>query len=180
MRADAVCGVRASTRRLVCAIFSLTLLHSPGKEIVRRHLSAHTMTARKSLPVTQDSLVLRTDFSNDSAWHLVCADVQAPVGDFRAFVECVSDPEFAGVTPAELASLQPERSEHSFVFIVDGITLSSPEHPIVVVDLIGEPGRWFRVVPREAWAVQNNLSLANMDFVDFADSVDPDGVFRGF
>jgi hypothetical protein len=138
------------------------------------------MTARKSLPVTQDSLVLRTDFSNDSAWQLVCAEVQAPVDEFRAFVECVSDPAFAGVTPAELASLQPERSEHSFVFIVDGITLSSPEHPIVVVDLIEEPGRWFRVVPREAWAVQNNLSLANMDFVDFADCVDADGVFRGF
>ena len=49
-----------------------------------------------------------------------------------------------------------------------------------LVDLIEEPGRWFRVVPREAWAVQNNLSLANMDFVDFADSVDRDGVFRGF
>ena len=142
--------------------------------------SAHPMTARKPLPVTQDSLVLRTDFSDDAAWNLVCTVVQAPVGDFRANVECVSDPALAGVTPAELASLQPERSNHSFVFIVDGITLTSPEHPIVVVDLIEEPGRWFRVIPREAWAVQNNLSLANMDFGDFAENVDPDGVFRGF
>jgi len=138
------------------------------------------MTARKTLPVTQDSLLLRTDFSDDSAWHVVCTAVQAPVGDFRAYVECVSDPAFAGVTPAELPPLQPERAYHSFVFLVDGVALSSPEHPIVVVDLFEEPGRWFRVVPSEAWAVQNNLSLANMDFADFADNVAADGVFRGF
>jgi uncharacterized protein DUF6924 len=30
------------------------------------------------------------------------------------------------------------------------------------------------------WGVENNLSLANMDFEEFADSVDADGVFRGF
>jgi hypothetical protein len=27
--------------------------------------------------------------------------------------------------------------------------------------------------------VENNLSLANMDFDEFADAVDADGVFRG-
>ena len=138
------------------------------------------MTARKPLPVTQNSLVLRTDFSDDMAWRSVCDAIQAPVGDFRAYVECVSDPAFAGATPADMASLQPERSNHSFVFLVDELALSSSEHPIVVVDLIEEPGRWFRVIPREAWAVENNLSLANMDFADFADNVDHDGVFRGF
>jgi hypothetical protein len=30
------------------------------------------------------------------------------------------------------------------------------------------------------WSVENNLSLANLDFVDFAESVDDTGVFRGF
>lgn len=138
------------------------------------------MAARKTLPATEHSLVLRTDFSDDAAWRAVCDEIQAPVGDFRAYVDCVSDPAFAGVTPAEVPALQPEHSNHSFVFLADGIALSSPEHPIVVVDLIEEPGRWFRVIPREAWGVENNLSIANMDFADFADSVDPDGVFRGF
>ena len=50
----------------------------------------------------------------------------------------------------------------------------------VVVDLYDEPGRTFRVIPRELWGVENNLSLANMDYSDFADNVDADGVFRGF
>ncbi len=124
--------------------------------------------------------MLRADFSDDASWRSVCAAIEEPVGDFRAYVEFVSDTAFDGITPAEIPSLQSQHSAHSFVFLVDQIALSSPEHPILVVDLIEEPGRWFRVVPREAWSVQNNLSIANMDFSEFADSVDPDGVFRGF
>jgi hypothetical protein len=30
------------------------------------------------------------------------------------------------------------------------------------------------------WGVENNLSVANMDFHEFADNVEDDGVFRGF
>ena len=138
------------------------------------------MPTRKSLPETDDSLVLRSDFSDDAAWQSLCDAIREPVGGFQAYVQCVSDPAFAGVTPAELPLLQSEGSPHPFVFLVDELALTSQEHPIVVVDLFEEPGRWFRVVPREAWAIQNNLSLANMDFADFADNVDPDGTFRGF
>ena len=43
-----------------------------------------------------------------------------------------------------------------------------------------ESGRWFRVVPGRMASVENNLSLANMGFREFADSTDPDSVFRGF
>ena len=49
-----------------------------------------------------------------------------------------------------------------------------------MVDLWEQPGRTFRVIPTEAWGVQNNLPIANMDFSEFADRVDPDGIFRGF
>lgn len=30
------------------------------------------------------------------------------------------------------------------------------------------------------WSVENNLSIANMGFEEFADSADEKGVFRGF
>jgi hypothetical protein len=36
------------------------------------------------------------------------------------------------------------------------------------------------VIPTELWSVENNLALGNMDFKDFAQSVDADGVFRGW
>jgi hypothetical protein len=48
------------------------------------------------------------------------------------------------------------------------------------MDLHREPGRTFRVIPSEVWGIENNLWLANMEFAEFADSVDPDGIFRGF
>jgi hypothetical protein len=64
--------------------------------------------------------------------------------------------------------------------LVDTKALADHEHPVLVVDLQEDPGRSFRVVPSEAWGVENNLRLANMDFAEFADSVDEDGVFRGF
>jgi hypothetical protein len=49
-----------------------------------------------------------------------------------------------------------------------------------VLDLGEEPERPFRVIPREMQGIADNLAIANMDFYEFAESVDPDGVFRGF
>jgi len=60
------------------------------------------------------------------------------------------------------------------------MTLTNAEHPILVVDLWETPGRTFRVIPARMWSVENNLSLANMDFHEFAESAGADGVFRGF
>ena len=134
----------------------------------------------KNIPETDDSLVLRTDFTDDVAWEAICAAIQKPVGEFRAYVEFLSDPEYHGITLEQLLSLIPQGSDHTFIFIVDQITLSQPDNPILVVDLIREPGRTFRVIPSEMWGVENNLSIANMDFEEFVDAVDEDGVFRGF
>jgi hypothetical protein len=64
--------------------------------------------------------------------------------------------------------------------IVDAVTVRSPEHPVLVVDLWREPGREFRAVPATVQATENNLSIANINFAEFADAVDEDGIFRGF
>ncbi|WP_376771528.1 DUF6924 domain-containing protein [Actinomadura alba] len=37
-----------------------------------------------------------------------------------------------------------------------------------------------RVIATEFWSIENNLSLSNMDFHEFADAVDEEGIFRGF
>ncbi|GAB3849114.1 hypothetical protein GCM10027610_071720 [Dactylosporangium cerinum] len=74
----------------------------------------------------------------------------------------------------------PGAADRSFLFLVDSVTITHPEMPLLAVDLCYEPGRSFWVVPTEMWSVENNLSLFNMDFSDFANNVDPDGVFRGF
>jgi hypothetical protein len=55
-----------------------------------------------------------------------------------------------------------------------------PDHPLLVIDLQGEPGREFRAIPSQIQAIENNLSIANMGFEEFAEAVDASGVFRGF
>ena len=134
----------------------------------------------KVLPQTENSLVLRTDFSDDGAWESACAAIQQPAGEFRAYVDCISDRAFDDITVEELVALASQSPYRSFLFVVDKMTLTHRETPILVLDLADEPGRTFRVIPREIWGVENNLSLANMDFVDFASCVDEDGIFRSF
>ena len=53
-------------------------------------------------------------------------------------------------------------------------------HDLEIVDVFEDGrGRTFRVIPSAIWAVQNNLVIGNMDWEDFSDSLDADGVFRG-
>lgn len=135
----------------------------------------------KKLPEAEHALVVRTDFSDDAAWHSLCAAIREPVGEsqFRDYVDFISDPQYDGLAPDQLRTLMPDLL-HSFFFIADRVALTHPDHTILVIDLYDKPGRTFRVIPSEMWSVQSNLSIANMDFEDFADSVDQDGVFRGF
>ena len=136
----------------------------------------------RPLPQRQAALVIRTDFSDDQAWEAIGAAIlQLTEEGFGAQVELVDDAAYRGVTKEQLLNLVPEGDQRPFFFmIVDDVTVRSPEHPILVVDLWHEPGREFRAVPAAVQAVENNLSIANMDFADFADAVDPDGIFRGF
>lgn len=124
--------------------------------------------------------MLRTDFSDDSAWESICEVIRQPVGESRAYVDCLSDSEYDALSVEQLIRLAPKGGDRSFVFIVDRIALTHADRPILVVDLYDEPGRTFRVIPSQMSGVENNLSIANMDFFEFADSTDPDGVFRGF
>jgi hypothetical protein len=63
----------------------------------------------------------------------------------------------------------------------DAAAMSPPDYPILVVNLNkGEETRPFRAVPGEIAAIEVNLSLANMDYFEFAENADADGVFRGF
>jgi len=127
------------------------------------------------------SLLLRTDFSDDAAWASLCEAVQLPSEEgFVANVQCVSDSAYSGLTVERLLALKPKESDHSFIFIADVDCFTNAEHPILVVDLNWEPGRTFRVIPSEMWGVENNLSLSNMEFHEFADNAGTDGVFRGF
>ena len=127
-----------------------------------------------------DALVVRTDFSDERTWEAVRAEVSAPVGalGFTANVTFVDDRRYEGATKEQVAGLVgPTRS---FVMIADRETMTAPHHPLLVLDLLEEPGGEFRAASRTIHAVENNMSLGNMDFEDFVSAVDDDGVFRDF
>lgn len=62
---------------------------------------------------------------------------------------------------------------------MDSLTISNSEHPILCVDLSDQLGKYFRVIPSEMWAVENNLTISNSDFDDFYEICGSDGIYRG-
>ena len=123
--------------------------------------------------------MIRTDFSDDGAWARLLEDAARPSwpdGFMASFVP-ISDRGYEGLQAADLASLE---GDAFFVYAADRRSMRGPERTLLVVDRLHDRGRWFRVTLEEAWAVENNLSLFNMDFFEFADAADDDGVFRGF
>ncbi|MFZ2527180.1 MAG: hypothetical protein WAX14_05930 [Rhodococcus sp. (in: high G+C Gram-positive bacteria)] len=136
-----------------------------------------------------ESLLIRTDFTDAAAWRDIAVAATAPIpqGDgteFAAYLTCIDNPDYDGLTVDGLLDAIGEPPPY-YVFLVDAETVNNPEMPIVAVytgpDEPQRPrGRTFRVVPAEMCGVENNLSIANMDFESFADSADEDGVFRGF
>ena len=125
------------------------------------------------------SPLVRTDFSNDAAWDslIAVASNRSPDG-FQALLRVVEDSACEGVRPEHLVGQDWQNA--SILFVADAEAQSHSEQPILCVDLIENPGRSFRCVPAELWGVENNLRLGNMDFEEFAEATDPDGIFRGF
>jgi succinylarginine dihydrolase len=96
-----------------------------------------------------------------------------------------------GLTASRLLKMVPAEVHHAVAFLVDAEALTHSDRPILVINLFdyvegldnGEGpqyGATFRVVPSEMWSVQNNLTISNMDWAEFAENVDSDGIFRGF
>ena len=92
---------------------------------------------------------------------------------------CIRDSSYNGLSIEEVVT-KFKTEDRWFAFVADEKTFTSEEITLLVVDLDENPGANFRTVLSEVAAIENNLSIANMDFEEFADSVDEDGVFRGF
>lgn len=130
-----------------------------------------------TIPFTAATPLIRCDFTDWAAWMDLVALVTRPQGDFQAQVKPINDELLQGLT-IEDAAAATSMAEHSFLLLADHVALFDPEHAVLVVEV--GTARHFRVIPAQAWSVENNLSLANLDFSDFLSNTDPDGVFRGF
>jgi hypothetical protein len=137
------------------------------------------------LPPTHAPAVIRADFSAESVWVQLQEEIVRPTPEgFEAWVAFLEDSSLDGLDAEEIAARMPRTFPtdyiHPVVFVVDAVTVAAPEHPLLVISTHEQPDRPFRCVPAAVQAIQNNLSLANLDFADFASAAAPDEVFRGF
>ncbi len=134
----------------------------------------------KPLPDTDHALVLRTDYGDEDAWQATLAAFAAGTDDESADLSVISDPTYAGLEVAQVMALLPDDWSHTFLFIADHTTMRHPEHPLLVVDAFSDGEATFRAAAAQVWTVENNLSLGSMNFENFIDDVDEDGIFRRF
>jgi hypothetical protein len=133
------------------------------------------------LPVGENTPIVRTDFSSDTAWSEVCTAVRTPQPQhgFLPNVTPINDAAFDGWSTDQVVELATADADRTFVLIADRETFRQQELPILVVDLFDGRRRSFRAVPGLVWSVENNLSNGNLDFEDFLNACDADGIFRG-
>ncbi|WP_146162543.1 DUF6924 domain-containing protein [Nocardia seriolae] len=134
----------------------------------------------RSLPAGE-SLLLRTDFTDDTTWAQTLAAVIASYReDTITGLTPVNDAAFDRLTLDALGELIHDQT---YVFLADATTMTDPEHPLLAVDTSDESSHgnypMLRLAPSVMAEVEVNLFLANTDFADFADTVDDDGVYRG-
>ncbi len=147
----------------------------------------------ESLPDVDETLLIRTDFSDPTAWQALLTTVMTPNQDgFLANVHPVDDPAYRDLTTEQILSAAHEL-DTELLIVADKTALTTPEMPLLALPLFdgvdeddereeGESRQEhspLRVVATELWSVENNLSLANMDWEDFENVAD-NGVFRGF
>ena len=134
----------------------------------------------KKIPRTEKASIIRTDFTNDAAWKRLQTAVQSPPEPFLFAMEIVDDQNFDQLTNEKLPEQIPDNYLHSFIVLADATSLSAPNFPLLVIDLLEDPGREFRCEAAHLASIENNLSIGNMGFEEFADSVDDSGIFSGF
>ena len=139
----------------------------------------------KKIPETKQTALLRTDFSDDAAWKRVCKEATKDAGGVAAYLDFIDDKTFLGLDPKKIKTVLPAGYNHLIIFFADQKTFADKKNTLLCVEL-GEDSKYrtFRVALKAMWEVENNLSIANMDFDDFADpdreALDANGVFNGF
>jgi hypothetical protein len=155
-----------------------------GTREISQGVAVAALVTARSIGSTENPLVVRTHFSDEAAWNEIKQRIEAPVGpdQFRANVAYLDDRSYDAMTKNRLWATVSSDYDHSFIVVADAHAMVHAEHPLLVVDLVDDPGRELRAIPAALQSIENNLSLGNMDFSEFAMAADEasDKVFREF
>lgn len=140
-----------------------------------------------------DCLIIRTDYSDETAWREVKAMLAAPQGAdaYEPNLYLVDDPAWAGASVESALAAVAADEFLSVIFLVDERAVNSRDHALLAVntespeefefgDGDAEFCSSFRVEPAGVFGVDANLRIANLDFEDYAARAagEPDGVFK--
>lgn len=132
-----------------------------------------------------NSLLIRTDFSDDDTWrYLVRDELRPDDAAAAATLTVIDNPVYDGLTVDELM-IQIADGPPLYVFLADTTTMTADDHSILAVDTGPEefghtPGQTLRLTPRAMASVDNNLAIGNMSFSDFVTAADDANTFDGF
>src|SRR5437764_14266148 len=112
----------------------------------------------KSLPETEDTLLIRTDYTADGVWEAVCSETRTmdpdvrqalefseehnraegrpparPIDELETPLHIINDREYANATCEQILELLQADSDRTFLFIADKTWIEHPEHPLLVV-----------------------------------------------
>ncbi|MFB7944733.1 hypothetical protein ACFC6L_07395 [Kitasatospora phosalacinea] len=143
------------------------------------------------------ALVIRTDFGDEEGWQAALVELWKPwelAGEeVGPHLHVVDDPAWAGAAVDDVIAALSGGGGRGVVYLADRLTMVGPDHALLAVAVLTREGcgsdeefaRYggaFRTVPAGIGDIHANLSIANMDFADFANAAraDPTGAFRSF
>ncbi|MFJ2261081.1 DUF6924 domain-containing protein [Streptomyces sp. NPDC087844] len=138
------------------------------------------------LPGGSGVLLVRTHFTDRTAWEQLCAWLRGHVPEgLLVDLRTVDEARFEGMTARQLMTFVPDHADYPCLFVADAVTFAQPtaaarERVLLVVDVDDEgPDGTFRAAASALAEIEANLSPANTDFGDYVEGVDPDGIYRG-
>ncbi|MET9633857.1 hypothetical protein ABZX92_41020 [Lentzea sp. NPDC006480] len=136
------------------------------------------------------ALLIRTDFDQQQVWDDLCELIRKyPAEGLLTDLLLIDDSCYEGATAEQLLNLVPDDAGYPYIAIADAVTAELAERPqdrsLLIVDSgylddEDEAGGTLRALVSEFPSIDANLSIANMEFGDYAEAADVDGVFRGF
>jgi hypothetical protein len=137
-----------------------------------------------------ESLVFRTDFTDDEAWRAVVDLLIQAQAEFDTRTHIVDDRAFDGASPEEVR-LSTVASDPGLEvsFMADAETMRGEEHPLLAVATRDQeredeeeevlPGE-FRLLPDQVNLMHVNLAIGHMDYWEFAYHAvrAPGGIYR--
>ena len=133
------------------------------------------------LPAGDAALLIRTDFTDTAAWlAVVDAATRENSDGFVANLSVVDDAAWAGASVHDVVSAHAGDKVRTVAFIFDAAAASDKQlRALLCINLASKKARTFRVLPAQVWSVENNLTLGNLEWRDFASAL-KGGVFTGF